>query len=108
MVDADDKLPELDVNRLSSQLSGCAVGCEIHLFKTLRSTMDEAKRMAENGASEGAVVIAEEQTLGRGKVRPLMGVRAGEGPAPFRWSSGRTPRRLPISTWRRPCRYAQP
>ena len=67
MVDADDKLPELDVNRLSSQLSGCAVGCEIHLFKTLRSTMDEAKRMAENGASEGAVVIAEEQTAGRGR-----------------------------------------
>ena len=29
--------------------------------------MDEAKRMAENGASEGAVVIAEEQTLGRGR-----------------------------------------
>ena len=67
MVDADNKLPELDVDRLSCQLSGCTVGREIHLFKTLKSTMDEAKRMAENGVSEGAVVIAEKQTVGRGR-----------------------------------------
>ena len=67
MVDADDKLPELDLDRLSSQLGGWAVGREIHLFKTLESTMDEAKRMAEGGAPEGAVVIAEEQTAGRGR-----------------------------------------
>ena len=67
MVDADNKLPELDVDRLSNQLSGCTVGREIHLFKTLESTMDEAKRMAEDGALEGAVVIAEEQTAGRGR-----------------------------------------
>ena len=67
MVDADNTLPELDVDRLSSQLSGCAVGREIHLFKTLESTMDEAKRMAEGGAPEGTVVIAEEQKAGRGR-----------------------------------------
>ena len=67
MVDADNKLPELDVDRLSSQLSGCTVGREIHLFQTLKSTMDEAKRMAEDGALEGTVVIAEEQTVGRGR-----------------------------------------
>ena len=30
--------------------------------------MDEAKRMAEDGALEGAVVIAEEQTAGRGRL----------------------------------------
>ena len=67
MVDADNKLSELDVDRLSSQLSGCTVGREIHLLKTLESTMDEAKRLAENGVSEGTVVIAEEQTVGRGR-----------------------------------------
>ena len=67
MVDADNKLPELDVDRLSSQLSGCTLGCEIHLFKTFESTMDEARRMAEDGVSEGTVVIAEEQTAGRGR-----------------------------------------
>ena len=67
MVDADNKLPELDGDRLSSQLRGCTVGREIHLFKTLRSTMDEAKRLAEDGSLEGAVVIAEEQTAGRGR-----------------------------------------
>ena len=69
MVDTDNKLPELDVGHLSSQLSSCTVGREIHLFKTLDSTMDEAKRMAEDGALEGAVVIAEEQTVGRGRFK---------------------------------------
>jgi len=67
MVDADNNRRELDVDRLSSQLSGCIVGREIHFFKALGSTMDEAKRMAEDRASEGAVVIAEEQTTGRGR-----------------------------------------
>ena len=67
MVDADNKLPELDVDRLSSQLSGCTVGREIYLHETLKSTMDEVKRLAENGVSEGTVVIAEEQTVGRGR-----------------------------------------
>lgn len=60
-------MPELDVDHISSQLSGCTVGRGIHLFETLESTMDEAKRLAEDGALEGTVVIAEEQTAGRGR-----------------------------------------
>ena len=67
MVYADNDVPELDVDRLSSQLSGCAVGREVHVFETLESTMDEAKRMAEDGAVDGTVIIAEEQTAGRGR-----------------------------------------
>ena len=43
------------------------IGRDIHLFQTLESTMDEAKRLAEGGAAEGTVVIAEEQTAGRGR-----------------------------------------
>ncbi len=43
------------------------IGRDIHLFQTLESTMDEAKRLAEGGAAEGTVVIAEEQTTGRGR-----------------------------------------
>ena len=37
------------------------------MFETLDSTMDDAKRLAEGGAAEGTVVLAEEQTAGRGR-----------------------------------------
>ncbi|MFQ5885186.1 MAG: biotin--[acetyl-CoA-carboxylase] ligase, partial [Thermoplasmata archaeon] len=36
-------------------------------FKTLESTMDTAKEMAEEGAAEGTVIIADQQTCGRGR-----------------------------------------
>ena len=67
MVYPETCLPELDVERLSSKLTCCVVGREIHLYEELESTMDEAKGMAEDGAPEGAVVIAEAQTSGRGR-----------------------------------------
>ena len=60
-------MSEFEINRITSQLAGCIVGRDILLFETLESTMDEAKKLAENGASEGTVVIAEEQTAGRGR-----------------------------------------
>ncbi|WP_278319401.1 biotin--[acetyl-CoA-carboxylase] ligase [Hathewaya proteolytica] len=41
---------------------------EIQCFKTLESTNDYAKDLASNGACEGTVVIAEEQTKGRGRL----------------------------------------
>lgn len=40
---------------------------KVHRFDTLGSTMDTAKKMAEVGAKEGTVVIADEQTRGRGR-----------------------------------------
>ena len=61
-------MSELEINGIISQLAGCIFGREIHLFKTLESTMDEAKRLAEGGAIEGTVVIAEEQKAGRGRL----------------------------------------
>ena len=60
-------MSDLQIKRITSRLAGCIVGCEVHLFETLESTMDEAKRLAERGAPEGTVVIAEEQTAGRGR-----------------------------------------
>ncbi len=60
-------MTELDLDRLSSQLRGSIVGGSVHPFNTLNSTMDEAKSLAERGEPEGAVVIAEEQTAGRGR-----------------------------------------
>ncbi|HVI42954.1 MAG TPA: biotin--[acetyl-CoA-carboxylase] ligase [Anaerovoracaceae bacterium] len=40
----------------------------IHVFKSLESTNLTAKKMALDGASPGTVVIAEEQTKGRGRM----------------------------------------
>ena len=45
------------------------VGRRFEYFQSLPSTMDEAKRLAEEGAEEGMVVLAEEQTAGRGRFR---------------------------------------
>ena len=41
-------------------------GHEIHRLARCASTMDEARVLARAGAAEGAVVVAEEQTAGRG------------------------------------------
>jgi BirA family biotin operon repressor/biotin-[acetyl-CoA-carboxylase] ligase len=42
------------------------IGSVIHSLSTLTSTNDCAKRLAQEGAQEGTVVTAEEQTEGRG------------------------------------------
>jgi BirA family biotin operon repressor/biotin-[acetyl-CoA-carboxylase] ligase len=58
---------DLDIKLLECALSNCDVGRCIFHYEVLGSTMDEARRLAEGGADEGAVVIAEEQTAGRGR-----------------------------------------
>ena len=45
------------------------VGRRIVSFHRLSSTMDESTRLAEEGAQEGTVVLAEEQTAARGRFR---------------------------------------
>jgi biotin-[acetyl-CoA-carboxylase] ligase BirA-like protein len=42
-------------------------GVKIHIFERLESTQITAKEMALSGAEHGTVVIAEEQTAGRGR-----------------------------------------
>jgi BirA family biotin operon repressor/biotin-[acetyl-CoA-carboxylase] ligase len=65
-----NQLDGLDGAALAAQLALPAV----HLFQSVGSTMDEAHRLAADGAPGGTLVIAGEQTAGRG--------RAGK-----RWSS---------------------
>lgn len=40
----------------------------VHAFAQLASTMDEARRLADAGAPEGVVVVADEQVDGRGRL----------------------------------------
>jgi BirA family biotin operon repressor/biotin-[acetyl-CoA-carboxylase] ligase len=52
---------------LLNGLAGLRFGHPVHLFEQIGSTNDEARRLAEGGAAEGLVVIAEEQLAGRGR-----------------------------------------
>lgn len=59
-----DKLKHFDVVTL---LQGSQYGQQLKLLETTTSTQEEIRIWAEQGANNGALVIAEEQTLGRGR-----------------------------------------
>lgn len=54
---------------LTGKLDTRFIGQKVIYFPQLPSTMDVARREARQGASEGTVVIAGEQTSGRGRVK---------------------------------------
>ena len=62
---APDRVRE---GELSGPLAGCLVGSRLLCLDTIDSTNTEAKRQAMAGAPEGLVVLAEEQTSGRGRL----------------------------------------
>jgi len=45
------------------------IGQEVICYPSLTSTNDMAKRRAQQGAVEGTVIVAEEQTAGRGRIK---------------------------------------
>ncbi len=53
---------------LTSDLSSQLVGQQIHCVASTSSTNQLAQQMATEGVSEGLVVLAEEQTAGRGRM----------------------------------------
>ncbi len=57
----------LDIESLRATLAGRLVGGDIAYFGALPSTMDEARRLADEGWPEGLVVVAEDQSSGRGR-----------------------------------------
>lgn len=57
--------PEL----LEAERLGRRLGHTVHWVPEAGSTNDLARRMAETGAAEGTVVIADRQTAGRGRMR---------------------------------------
>ena len=58
---------DLDIPALENALAHRIIGHRVHHYDMIGSTMDEARRLASEGALEGTVVIAEEQTAGRGR-----------------------------------------
>lgn len=54
-------------HKLKEALNTSYIGKEIHYFREVDSTNEVAKRLAQEGAPEGTVVIAERQRKGRGR-----------------------------------------
>ena len=63
----DQTLAALDRHHIQSLLSTTTFGRTLHLVPQTLSTNDDAKALALQGASEGTVVLAEEQIQGRGR-----------------------------------------
>ncbi len=64
-----DKMPDsIDPAVILCGLTTRLMGQAIHGYRSIGSTNEAAKRMAESGAGEGVLVIAERQTRGRGRL----------------------------------------
>ena len=58
----------LDITDVRARLSAKRLGTRFHYFTELDSTNTWARELAESGAAEGEIVIAESQTQGRGRL----------------------------------------
>ncbi len=57
----------LNPQRLEASLPRGGLGSPLHIFSSLGSTNDEAKAMAEKGARHGTLIVADAQSMGRGR-----------------------------------------
>lgn len=53
---------------LKNQLTTHFVGKQIYYYDSVTSTMEIAKKLARKGVAEGAIVVANKQTAGRGRL----------------------------------------
>jgi len=64
---------------ITAGLAAGRFGQAIHYFEEVQSTNDEARRLAEKGAAEGTLVLAESQTGGKGRLGRRWLSPAGKG-----------------------------
>jgi BirA family biotin operon repressor/biotin-[acetyl-CoA-carboxylase] ligase len=69
----------LSLAALLARLSTETFGRNLKLFDVVGSTQDELRKLAEEGAPEGTLVIAEQQTQGRGRLGRSWLSPAGKG-----------------------------
>jgi len=58
----------IDHQKLQQKFQGHRLGATIHHYDVVDSTQIIAKQLAEDGASEGTVVLAEQQVKGKGRL----------------------------------------
>ena len=64
-----EKSPDvLDEKMIADGLNVSSVGTKIKVMKTVDSTNEEVKRLANSGEESGLIVAAEEQTAGKGRL----------------------------------------
>jgi BirA family transcriptional regulator, biotin operon repressor / biotin---[acetyl-CoA-carboxylase] ligase len=73
------KPSRLSVHELLPKLNTQSFGRNLRLLDTVPSTQDELRALAEQGAPEGTLVIAEQQTNGRGRMGRTWISTAGKG-----------------------------
>jgi len=78
------KVPDALYPPLFSPLVRGKFGRPYHFYPVVSSTNDVAKELARQGAPEGALVVAEEQTGGRGRLGRIVRLR----PRPIAHQSG--------------------
>ncbi|KTB48701.1 biotin--[acetyl-CoA-carboxylase] ligase [Dehalogenimonas alkenigignens] len=59
---------KLDYRSVEDALSGCRWSKHILTYERIGSTMDRSRELAHKGAPEGTLVVAAEQTEGRGRL----------------------------------------
>jgi BirA family biotin operon repressor/biotin-[acetyl-CoA-carboxylase] ligase len=59
---------ELSKELIEQALPTSLIGCDVLFYHAVGSTMDIGRDLAERGAPDGTLVIADEQTAGRGRL----------------------------------------
>ena len=57
----------IDAQSIRAALTTTVMGCRIDYLPSTRSTMDDARRAAAEGAPDGTLIVADEQSAGRGR-----------------------------------------
>ncbi|MBE9482789.1 MAG: biotin--[acetyl-CoA-carboxylase] ligase [Chloroflexi bacterium] len=61
----------LSVASITDNLETHFIGQRVIHYPKLTSTMEQAKREAQRGAAEGTVIVADEQTAGKGRLKRI-------------------------------------
>ncbi|NIR47531.1 biotin--[acetyl-CoA-carboxylase] ligase [candidate division KSB1 bacterium] len=69
----------IDAESLRQRLTTQFIGNKIYAFQKIGSTNDYVKRLGRNGMNEGALVLAEHQTKGRGRFQRQWTSPPGKG-----------------------------
>ncbi len=70
--------PSFDLERVQAALHTSVLGCRVIWRETVDSTQYELRRLLEQGEPDGTVVVANEQTAGRGRRGRVWQDRPGE------------------------------
>jgi len=65
--------------QIRKRLKTKLLGSDIYAFKMVSSTNEFARELAQRGAGEGTLIIAEEQTAGKGRMKRTWHSCAGKG-----------------------------